>query len=103
MHAWRKVIRQHREALTSPEPIVLFQDFADSSLVFEVHFWIHMKRMMDGAKIRSEVRIAIDDAFREAGIVIAFPQRDVHIDMSEPIQVRLSEPSHFEAPRRRAA
>ncbi len=98
-----QVIRQHAQALASPEPIVLFQDFADSALIFEVHFWINMKRMMDGAKIRSEVRMAIDDAFREAGIVIAFPQRDVHIDMSEPIQVRLSEPSQFEAPRRRAA
>lgn len=87
-----QVIHQHEKALDTPEPIVLFQDFADSSLVFEVHFWIHMERIMDGAKIRSEVRIAIDDAFREAGIVIAFPQRDVHIDMSEPIPVRFSEP-----------
>jgi len=31
---------------------------------------------------RSDVRFAIDKAFREHGIVIAFPQRDVHIDGS---------------------
>lgn len=98
-----EVIRKHEKALASPEPIVLFQDFADSSLVFEVHFWINMKRMMDGAKIRSEVRTSIDDAFREAGIVIAFPQRDIHLDMSAPLEVRLSEPTRFEALRRRAA
>lgn len=98
-----RVIRRNDKALDSPEPIVLFQEFADSSLVFEVHFWIHMKRMMDGAKIRSEVRVDIDDAFREAGIVIAFPQRDVHIDMSSPIEVSLREPASLERPLRRAA
>ena len=26
------------------------------------------------------MRFRIDDLFREAGIVIAFPQRDVHLD-----------------------
>ncbi|MGI9471462.1 MAG: mechanosensitive ion channel domain-containing protein [Rubripirellula sp.] len=85
-----QVIGHHEKVLTSPEPIVLFKDFGDSSLAFEVHFWIHMKRIMDGAKVRSDVRAAIDDDFRDAGIVIAFPQRDVHIDMQSPLEVRLS-------------
>lgn len=88
----RKVIASHESVIQTPEPIVLFQDFADSALIFEAHFWIHMQRMMDGAKVRSEIRVAIDDAFREAGIVIAFPQRDVHIDMQSPIEVRLANP-----------
>jgi small-conductance mechanosensitive channel len=105
MEILERVIRRHEAALSTPEPIVLFQDFADSALVFEVHFWINMRRMMDGAKIRSEVRVAIDDAFRQAGIVIAFPQRDVHIDMSAPIEVRLAEPAPatLKMPHRRAA
>jgi small-conductance mechanosensitive channel len=98
-----KVIRKHEKALRTPEPIVLFKDFADSALVFEVHFWINMRRMMDGESVRSDVRVAIDDAFREAGIVIAFPQRDVHIDMSSPLEVRLADPSILQMPRRRAA
>ena len=86
----RQVIGHHDKVLNSPEPIVLFKDFGDSSLAFEVHFWIHMKRIMDGAKVRSDVRAAIDDDFRDAGIVIAFPQRDVHIDMQSPLEVHLS-------------
>lgn len=98
-----QVIRQHEMTLSSPDPIVLFKDFGDSSLVFEVHFWINMRRMMDAAKICSDVRVAIDDAFREAEIVIAFPQCDVHLDMSNPIQVALNEPSRVEMLRRRAA
>lgn len=85
----KQVIRQQDNVLLTPEPIVLFQDFGDSSLAFEVHFWVQMKRIMDGAKLRSSVRAAIDKDFREAGIVIAFPQRDVHIDMSSPLEVHL--------------
>ncbi|MDB4624844.1 mechanosensitive ion channel, partial [Rubripirellula sp.] len=86
----KQVIREQDNVLLTPEPIVLFQDFGDSSLAFEVHFWVQMKRIMDGAKVRSSVRAAIDEDFRRAGIVIAFPQRDVHIDMSSPLEVRLT-------------
>lgn len=86
----KQVIRAQDNVLLTPEPIVLFQDFGDSSLAFEVHFWVQMKRIMDGAKVRSSVRAAIDEDFRRAGIVIAFPQRDVHIDMSSPLEVRLT-------------
>jgi len=50
---------------------------------------------MDSARVESDVRVAIDEAFCEAGIVIAFPQRDVHVDLSAPIDVRLSEPSNL--------
>ena len=86
----KQVIREQDNVLLTPEPIVLFQDFGDSSLAFEVHFWVQMKRIMDGAKVRSSVRAAIDEDFRNAGIVIAFPQRDVHVDMSSPLEVRLT-------------
>ena len=59
--------------------------------------------------ISNSVRVAIDEAFRQAGIVIAFPQSDVHIDMQSPIEVRLSETNRTDATiarpqlRRRAA
>jgi len=90
----KTVVTTHEKVLPSPAPIVLFRDFGDNALAFEVHFWIHMQRMMDSARVESDVRVAIDDAFCEAGIVIAFPQRDVHVDFPAPIDVRLSDPSH---------
>ena len=37
----------------------------------------------------SQIRLAINDKFNEAGIVVAFPQRDVHLDTSEPLAVKL--------------
>ena len=40
-------------------------------------------------EIRSDIRFRITALFAENGIVIAFPQRDVHFDMSAPLDVRL--------------
>ena len=84
----------HEKVLPSPAPIVLFRDFGENALAFEVHFWIRIQRMMDSARVESDVRVAIDDTFCEAGIVIAFPQRDVHVDFPVPIDVRLIDPNH---------
>jgi len=39
--------------------------------------------------VQRVLRFAIDDLYREAGIVIAFPQRDVHLDSVKPIEVRM--------------
>ena len=72
-----------------PPPTILFKSFGDNALVFEVHFWIHMRTMMDQSQIESEVRFRIDQFFRDEGIVIAFPQSDVHLDMNTPLTVRM--------------
>ena len=86
-------IRNHPKVILEPAPIVLFKNFGDSALEFEVHFWIHMQRMMEAARVQSDIRVEIDDRFREAGIVIAFPQTDVHLDLQKPIEVRLNDRS----------
>lgn len=61
-------------------PFVQFTDFADSSLNFKLVVYIRdaSKRFSVG----SQLRYAIDDAFRQAGITIPFPQRDVHLIQS---------------------
>ena len=76
------VVDAHPKILKEPESRVLFMDFGDNALIFEVFFWIRAERNWNVRVARSEVRIAIDKAFREHDIVIAFPQRDVHIDGS---------------------
>ncbi len=62
--------------LKSPTPFVLFEDFGDSALLFGVYFFIH-DSFVD-PRIKSELRFKIDKKFRENGISIPFPQRDVH-------------------------
>ncbi len=85
----RKSLDEHGKVLDKPEPIVLFADFGDNALIFEAHFWVRMRRIMERRMIESDIRARIDSLFREAGLVIAFPQRDVHIDSQSPIQVEL--------------
>ncbi|WP_026376115.1 mechanosensitive ion channel family protein [Aestuariibacter salexigens] len=72
--------KQHDAILNDPEPIVIFDDFGDNALAFEVFFWVNASKERDLRKIRSDVRFSIDELFSQAGIVIAFPQRDVHVD-----------------------
>lgn len=65
------------EVLETPEPTVLFTDFGESSLNFKIVF-----TLADSFNARfpqSNIRFEIDKLFREHGISIPFPQRDIHI------------------------
>lgn len=84
-----KAVLEHDKVIKNPEPFVLFNDFGDNALIFEIHFWITMTRLLERRLIESDVRFRIDELFREASIVIAFPQRDVHFDAKDAIQVRV--------------
>jgi len=72
--------REQEDVLNDPEPKILFEDFGDSSLVFDVFFFTQLRPGGDIRALRSEIRFRIDELFRENNIVIAFPQRDVHVD-----------------------
>jgi small-conductance mechanosensitive channel len=60
-----------------PEPKVLFREFGDSSLNFELRVFLH--NVDSRLSVISDLNFAIDKAFREAGIEIPFPQRDLHV------------------------
>ncbi|GAB4353345.1 MAG: mechanosensitive ion channel [Kiloniellaceae bacterium] len=67
---------KHERVLTSPEPFVLFMNFGASSLDFELRCFTN--EVSYRLSISSDLRFAIDKAFREAGIEIPFPQHVVH-------------------------
>lgn len=56
---------------------VLMKDFGDNGLLFEVYFWAN--RTWEMEFIKSDIRYAIEDAFKQQNIQIPFPQRDLHI------------------------
>ena len=58
-------------------PFVRFVDFGDSALLFEVYFWSKDIFPIENAK--SKIRYLIDKRFREEGVTIPFPQRDLHL------------------------
>ncbi|MBC8378593.1 MAG: mechanosensitive ion channel, partial [Planctomycetes bacterium] len=62
--------------LKYPKPDVLFSDFGDSALIFSLRVWTQIDYMF---VVETHIRFEIDRLFREKDIVIAFPQRDIHI------------------------
>lgn len=70
------VSEQHEKVLSLPRPEVEFRQFGQSSLTFLLRVWIDQQ--VDRFRIASDLHFAIDAAFRENEIVIAFPQVDVH-------------------------
>lgn len=67
----------------------LVQRFWRQRPVFQVHFWVQAKNIAQMRMIETGVRLRIDSMFREADIVIAFPQRDLHIQIPNPIDLRI--------------
>ncbi|MGD8529895.1 MAG: mechanosensitive ion channel, partial [Syntrophobacterales bacterium] len=77
--------KANSKVMTKPGPQVLFLKFGESSLDFELRAWI--LDIDERLVIISELHQEIDRRFRQAGIVIAFPQRDLHlrsVDESAP-------------------
>lgn len=72
-----EIAQIQKGVLKNPKPFVLFEDFGDSALLFSLNFYIN-DSFID-PRIKSEVRYKIDAKFREHGITIPFPQRDVHL------------------------
>ena len=85
----RRVVAEEDQVLKVPDPIVVFEAFADNSLNFDVYFWVRARSPMAVRLVQSRVRFRIDTIFRDNGLVIAFPQRDVHLDTSSPLEVRM--------------
>lgn len=65
------------------KPVVWLSGFGDSSLNFTLGVWVSPKAVKRPTQVTSDYLWAIDDALREAGIEIPFPQRDLHLRSSE--------------------
>jgi len=78
----RQATEEQEATLDDPAPVVLFEDFGDNSLVFDVFFWTNAVGERDLRAIRSDIRFRISELFEANNIVVAFPQRDVHLDGS---------------------
>jgi potassium efflux system protein len=72
-----------------PAPEVRFDDFGADSLTFTLLFWLDTRKT-GRAQLASDLRYMIDKAFAEAGIVIAYPQRDIHFDPDKPLRVEMT-------------
>ncbi len=77
-----KIAADDSRILTEPAPLVLFKEFGSSSLDFELR--VYIAGIGHYLPVIHDLHVAIDDAFRAAGIEIAFPQRDLHLRTVTP-------------------
>ncbi|BCN94194.1 potassium transporter [Thiomicrorhabdus immobilis] len=80
--------QENPEVLKDPEPSVIFTNFGDNSLELTLRAFSNDIENLIG--IKSELRNAINDKLNQAEIVVSFPQRDVHLDTSEPLEIHLT-------------
>jgi small-conductance mechanosensitive channel len=71
-----RIARTHPAVLYQPEPMAVFDRFADSALNFTLLCWTDVDQFF---LTRSELTVAINKAFKEAHIEIPFPQQDIHV------------------------
>ena len=81
------IAKENTEVLHEPKPVVTFESFGDNALM------LYLRCYISSLDHRLETITALHEAiygkFAEAGIAIAFPQRDVHLDTSRPLDIRL--------------
>jgi small-conductance mechanosensitive channel len=78
MAIMEKAATANSRVLTSPAPAVRLMAFADSGIALELRVWLLDPQEGIG-NVRSDINLAIWHGFKEAGITIPYPQRDVHI------------------------
>ena len=83
----KEVITAHPLVLKDPPPSIIFTEFGDNALNLNARFFIN--RVEDRMPTLSALHVAINKAFNDAGIVIAFPQRDIHFDADRPLRIAL--------------
>lgn len=88
MQLLSEIAERHGLVEKDPKPQVLFSQFGDSTLTFELRFWVDVSQA-NAAQVSSDLRLMIAGSFAEHGIVIDFPQRDIHLHAGRPIQVEV--------------
>lgn len=73
----KKVAEKHEEVLAEPQPAAYFISFGDSQLDFRLVCWV--ANFGDAYRVAGELRVAVTEAFDEAGIEIPFPQQDLRV------------------------
>jgi potassium efflux system protein len=95
----QKVAQENRLVLEEPEPIVTFEAFGDNALMLYVRCYIASAD--DRLAAMTALHKVINEEFAEAGIAIAFPQRDIHLDTAKPLEITIRRSPPAAASKRR--
>ena len=87
-----ETVADDERVLTDPAPSIVFSDFGESSLNMICRFYIDNVDNM--WPVKTALHLAIYRRFEEAGIVISFPQQDVHLDSEKPLRISIDAGPH---------
>ena len=82
-----EAVADDKRVLKDPAPSIIFSDFGDNSLNMICRFYIDNVDNM--WPVKTDLHLEIYRRFEEAGIVISFPQRDVHLDSEKPLRISI--------------
>jgi potassium-dependent mechanosensitive channel len=77
-----KTAADNAAVLKDPAPAAFFLKFGESSLELELRVFV--RDFASFMAVRHQLHMAIDEAFKQAGISVPYPQRDVHMYPSKP-------------------
>jgi potassium efflux system protein len=83
----REALEAQPLILRHPEPMVTFEQFGDNSLLIRARYF--MDQLDQRLRVSSDLMLDVNRRLNNRGIVVAFPQRDVHLDTNGPLEVRM--------------
>jgi potassium efflux system protein len=85
----REAAAENERVLKDPKPILSFEGFGDNALTLILRVFID--DLDHRLATITDLHKAINRKFEQAGIVIAYPQRDLHLDTREPLRVTIED------------
>ena len=82
--------KRHGNVLADPAPFVVFEDFGESAQVLTLYFWVELRPQVSPLRVASDLRFMLEKQLAEAGISIAFPQRELRVDTSRALRVEVA-------------
>ena len=70
-----EIAKSHEKVLSNPAPSVLFDDFGESALIFQLY--VSVDSSFSANLVKSDLRFTIFQVFEKEGIEIPFPQRSL--------------------------
>ncbi len=96
MALMREAAVEHPEILEDPAPVVSFEEFADNGMM--LYLRAYLANLDNRLAVITDLHRAINSKFNAAELCIAFPQRDIHLDTTRPLEIRLQRSRASEAP-----
>ncbi len=84
-----RAVREHPLVLKDDPVSVLFEEFGSDALVFVVHFWTMIESEMELRVVRSDIRFKIEESCRDTRVGIVFPQRQIRLEASRPLEIKV--------------